>query len=246
MSTKMRKVLAAVLLVLAALFLIAFFYLRSSHRPVSLPTDPPVVPTETVPAVAPDLEGTPPPEETPEATPMPDEVDGLPVGKWVITPERKQYKDGVLTLFIPKLDVTRTIWAGTDAETLNKGVGLYDYAQLPGEGNRNVSLAGHRNGLKNGKVTDHAPFYYIDQLTDGDYLYLYDSEHIYRYVYEWTEVVEPDDWGPIATTGYSCVTITSCEPIGISDHRIVVRAVLDEIFDYAKEFDFLASEEASE
>lgn len=239
-----RQVLAGVLAVAAVGFLILALYLMGGSRQPAVQT---AAPTETVPTAAPDLEGTPPSEETPapEATPIPDEVDGLPVGKWVVTAERKEYKDGALTLYIPKLDVTRTIWAGTDADTLSKGVGLYDYAQLPGEGNRNVSLAGHRNGLKNGKITDHAPFYYIDQLTDGDYLYLYDSAHIYRYVYEWTEVVEPDDWGPIATTGYSCVTITSCEPIGISDHRIVVRAVLDGTFDYTEDFAFTASEEAS-
>ncbi len=245
MSAKVRKLLVVLLAVIAAALLALAVYLATagpSQRGEPLPTIPPE-PTAADPAV----EGTPPPVETqaPEATPMPDEVDGLPVGKWVITQERQTYKDGALTLYIPKLDVERTIWAGTDADTLSKGVGLYDYAQLPGEGNRNVSLAGHRNGLKNGKVTDHAPFYYIDQLTEGDYLYLYDSAHIYRYVYEWTEVVEPDDWGPIATTGYSCVTITSCEPIGISDHRIVVRAVLDGTFDYTEDFDFAASEEAS-
>ena len=76
--------------------------------------------------------------------------------------------DGSLELYIPAIGITRTIWDGTDAQTLSKGVGLYEYAQLPGEGNRNVSLAGHRNGLdKNGNVTDHAPFYYVDTLGEG-------------------------------------------------------------------------------
>ena len=241
----MRKQLARVLAVLAGVLLLAalVLLLKPRSQPVPDPTPTPVAATPT-PEPEPDdptPEGTPEPQPTDTA--VPDEVDGLPVGKWVITPERKKYQDGALTLYIPKLDVTRSIYAGTDAATLNKGVGLYDYAQLPGEGNRNVSLAGHRNGISNGKITDHAPFYYIDQLTDGDYLYLYDSEHIYRYVYEWTETIEPDDWGPIATTGDSCMTITSCTPIGISDHRIVVRAVLDEIFDSSKDFDFIASRE---
>ena len=35
--------------------------------------------------------------------------------------------------------------------------------------------------------------------------------------------------------------ITSCEPIGISDHRIVVRALLDGIFDDSSDFDYLES-----
>lgn len=99
---------------------------------------------------------------------MPEVVDGLKVGTWPITQERRDYVDGSLELYIPAIGITRTIWDGTDAQTLSKGVGLYEYAQLPGEGNRNVSLAGHRNGLdKNGNVTDHAPFYYVDTLGRG-------------------------------------------------------------------------------
>ncbi|MPM00129.1 hypothetical protein SDC9_46352 [bioreactor metagenome] len=139
--------------------------------------------------------------------------------------------------------MTRTVHDGTDDNDLAKGVGLYDYAQLPGEGNRNVSLAGHRNGVSNGKITDRAPFYYIDTLKDGDYLYLTDSEHIYRYLWESCVIVEADDWSPIYTTGSSCLTITSCHPIGVSDHRIVVRGTLDEILPYDKNFDYIAAQE---
>jgi LPXTG-site transpeptidase (sortase) family protein len=92
--------------------------------------------------------------------------------------------------------ITRTIWDGTDAQTLSKGVGLYEYAQLPGEGNRNVSLAGHRNGLdKNGNVTDHAPFYYVDTLGEGDYFYLTGGGRIYRYLYDDTWVVRSPTTG---------------------------------------------------
>jgi len=180
---------------------------------------------------------------SPSASDEPEEVDGLPVGKLVITEERKGYVDSSLTLYIPALSVKRSVHDGTDDESLSSGVGLYDYAQLPGEGNRNVSIAGHRNGLSNGKITDHAPFYYIDTLGEGDYLYLYDSTSIYRYLYEYTEIVEADDWDPIRTTGYSCLTITSCHPIGVSDHRIVVRAKLDEIIPYDRGYAFPADTE---
>ena len=189
-----------------------------------------------------------PPASQQEVT-APQEVDGLPVGKWVITPERKAYTDQALTLHLPAIQVTRPVYNGTDSAALRKGVGLYDYAQLPGQGNRNVSLAAHRNGLDaKGAVTDHAPFYYIDQLKEGDYLYLSDSQQIYCYRYDSTWVVEPDDWNPIATTGFSCLTLTSCTPIGVSDHRIVVRGVLDQIIEYTSDFTFPAQgpeEEAS-
>lgn len=204
-----------------------------------------IFPAEPNPTFTPAVTAMPLPETTPgpgeEA--VPDEVDGLPVGKLVITPERRQYKDGGLTLSIPALNVVRTVHDGTDTEDLNKGVGLYDYAQLPGEGNRNVSVAGHRNGISNGKITDRAPFYYIDTLAEGDYLYLIDDTNIYRYLWESCTIVEADDWNPIYTTGTSCITLTSCHPIGISDHRIVVRGILDKIFPYDKNFDYLVSAE---
>ena len=110
----------------------------------------------------------------------------------------------------------------------------------------NLCVLVDNNGLQiDGNITPYAPFYYIDRVGEGDYLYLYDSERIYRYIHERTWVVEPDDWSPIATTGYSCITITSCEPIGIADHRIICRGVLDQIFDYTDDFTFIsnASEE---
>ena len=238
-----RKILAGALAVLAAACLIAALALL-------LPREEPAPPAGT-PAPAPSLTPTPEPEPVPTPSETPEETgDELPVGVWAITEERQAYVEDSLTLYIPCIDITRAVHDGTDEATLNRGVGLYEYAQLPGEGNRNVSMAGHRNGIdKNGNITPYAPFYYIDQVGEGDYLYLYDSEHVYRYLYEKTWVVEPDDWGPIATAGYSCITITSCTPIGVSDHRIVVRGALDQIFDYTEDFDFIAhvpEEEATE
>lgn len=171
----------------------------------------------------------------------PIEEDGLPYDKLFITVERQKYQDGDLTLRIPKLNVERSVLNGVDLETLKHGVGLYDYAQLPGEGNRNVSIAGHRNGIHKGKITDGAPFYYIDTLKQGDYLYLADKERIYRYLYHDTEIVEANDWGPIYSQGYSCLTLTSCHPIGVSDHRIIVRGELDQIFQNQEDFSYLAN-----
>ena len=238
-----RKILAGALAILAAACLIAALALL-------LPREEPAPPAGT-PAPAPSLTPTPEPEPVPTPSETPEETgDELPTGVWAITEERQAYVEDSLTLYIPCIDITRAVHDGTDEATLNRGVGLYEHAQLPGEGNRNVSMAGHRNGIdKNGNITPYAPFYYIDQVGEGDYLYLYDSEHVYRYLYEKTWVVEPDDWGPIATAGYSCITITSCTPIGVSDHRIVVRGALDQIFDYTEDFDFIAhvpEEEATE
>ena len=240
MNAKARRVLRGVLLAAAAACLAAVLCFFTGGEP-----EPPPAPSPT-PSPTPAATPSPTPEPVPTETAEPELVDGLPVGAWPITEERKNYVEDSLTLYIPCIDITRAVHDGTDEATLARGVGLYEYAQLPGEGNRNVSLAGHRNGIdKDGNITPYAPFYYIDRVGEGGYLYLYDSERIYRYIHERTWVVEPDDWSPIATTGYSCITITSCEPIGIADHRIICRGVLDQIFDHTDDFTFIsnASEE---
>lgn len=183
-----------------------------------------------------------PEHQEPEVKEEADPTDLLPHDKLFITAERKIYQDGQLTLIIPKLEKTLPLYNGVSSEVLKKGAGLYDCAQLPGTGNRNVSIAGHRNGIRLGVVNDNAPFYYIDTLTDGDYLYLVDHDSIYRYLYEDTETVEADDWGPIYSQGFSCLTITSCTPIGVSSHRIVVRGRLDKILPWTEDFAYAAEQ----
>ena len=156
MNKKTRTLLIAVLAVVAVVCLaIALGLFGGESEPTPTPTPTPVVTP------------SPTPEPEPTETGDPDLVDGLPVGAWPITEERKNYVEDSLTLYIPCIGITRAVHDGTDAATLNRGVGLYEYAQLPGEGNRNVSMAGHRNGIdKNGNITPYAPFYYIDQVGD--------------------------------------------------------------------------------
>lgn len=238
---KLRKPLLVVLAVLLAVS--GYLLLRGgqSNLPdVTIPDTPVVDPVP--PVVTPSPTPTPPVEPVePEEEELPD--DGLPHDKLFITVERQKYKSGDMVLKIPKLDKEWSVLNGVSAEVLAKGVGLYDYAQLPGKGNKNVSIAGHRNGRTNGKVTDKAPFYYIDTLAEGDYLYLRDNENIYRYVYHSTDIVEEDDWGPIYSQGFSCLTLTSCHPIGISTQRIIVRGKLDEIFPITEDFVYLSHTE---
>ena len=164
--------------------------------------------------------------------------NGLPKDRVYITEARKSYVDGTLRLKIPKLDVDVPVLNGTDADTLLRGVGLYEYAQLPSEGGANVSIAGHRNGLRGGQITDNMPFYYINTLTEGDYLYLVDDQTIYQYLWECTQVIEPDDWTPIFNQGYGCVTLTTCTPIGVADHRLVVRGELVATYPLSEEYPY--------
>lgn len=171
---------------------------------------------------------------------LPDPADELPSDKLFITAERRSYHEKDLRLVIPVLKLDEPVYDGTDAATLNKGACLYEVSQLPGKGNRNVSIAGHRNGVKNGKITE-IMFYHLDKVGEGDYLYLCDDEKVFRYLYKYTVTVEEDDWSEIYSKGYSSLTLTTCTPIGVADHRLIVCAELDGIFYKTENFDFVSN-----
>lgn len=238
---------AAVVLLIAAAAL--FIWGSQPQYEIEVPSTAPV--TSFTPSPSP----TPTDSETPSPTPTPltykevleEPEDGLPTDKVFVTDTRKNYQSGDLRLIIPKLDVDESILNGVDEQTLLQGEGLYDYAQLPGEGRSNTSIAGHRNWIRNGKITLDQPFSFLDTLVEGDYLYLVYGENIYQYLFEYQEVVEPDDWGPIYKTDHSCVTLTTCTPVGVSDHRLIVRGALVDIIPLSDDYAYPANaeEEAS-
>lgn len=156
-------------------------------------------------------------------------TNSVPEDKISISDARKAY-DGGLTLNIPKLNVDKPVLNGTSLKVLRKGLGLYDYSAMPSEENGNVCIAGHRNGIFAGKITDNTPFYYINTLTEGDYIYLIDDQTVYQYLWKSTSVILPNDWSVIYNQGYSCITLTTCTPIGVADHRLVVRGELVNTF----------------
>ena len=211
--------------------------------------------TAPVTSFTPSSEPTPTDSETPSPTPTPltykevleEPEDGLPTDKVFVTDTRKNYQSGDLRLIIPKLDVDESILNGVDEQTLLQGEGLYDYAQLPGEGRSNTSIAGHRNWIRNGKITLDQPFSFLDTLVEGDYLYLVYGENIYQYLFEYPAGGEPDDWDPIYKTDHSCVTLTTCTPVGVSDHRLIVRGALVDIIPLSDDYAYPANaeEEAS-
>ncbi|MEM1483340.1 class E sortase [Oscillospiraceae bacterium PP1C4] len=157
-------------------------------------------------------------ESSAPSQPVEEEVV-YPTDVLFITLERESYVDGAMVLRVPRLELETPVMDGTDEQALKKGVGLYEYAQTPGEGNCNVSIAGHRD-------IHGCEFYNIDKVTDGDLLYLEYNGMLYTYQYKQTEIVQADDWSPIYCKTFSCLTLTSCHPIGTSQKRIIVTAEL--------------------
>lgn len=157
-----------------------------------------------------------------------------PVGKLVVTTDREAYENGNLRLVIPSLDQDVLVQNNVDTESLRSGPGLYEYSQLPApDTNANVSIAGHRD-------IEGAEFYYIDRLTDGDLMYLVYQEKVYIYQYESTQIIQSDDWNPIACKDYPCLTLTSCDPIGTFINRIMVTGRLVDVWEMNSQVMFAA------
>ena len=157
-----------------------------------------------------------------------------PVGKLVVTTDREAYENGNLRLVIPSLDQDVLVQNNVDTESLRSGPGLYEYSQLPApDTNANVSIAGHRD-------IEGAEIYYIDRLTDGDLMYLVYQEKVYIYQYESTQIIQSDDWNPIACKDYPCLTLTSCDPIGTFINRIVVTGRLVDVWEMNSQVMFAA------
>lgn len=154
-----------------------------------------------------------------------------PEGELFVDNARSGYRDGELRLVVPRMQLDCEVLDGVDAKTLERGVGLYDNAQLPALGNPNVSIAGHRD-------IHGSPFLTIDKLAEGDSLYLVQGDNVYHYLWEQTITVQPDEWSVIYCTDYSRITLTSCDPIGTTQNRIIAIGRLESVNEYTDSYSF--------
>ena len=171
---------------------------------VTVPTSIPAPPTTLY---------TGPPTLAPnESLPVP---EALPA-EGVVEPE---VIIGELT--IPSLMLRQTIYRGVSTPTLDKGVGYWPGAALPGHVG-NVVLAGHR-------VSNFKPFRYLDLLKTGDEIRVTTSEGTFIYTVRQTTIVEPSDTWIVEQDTAARLTLFTCHPVGSTKQRLVVFA------DYARQ-----------
>lgn len=128
--------------------------------------------------------------------------------------------DGVMgRITIPKIDVDLPIYHGTDAETLEKGVGHIEATSLPIGGEyRHAVLTGHR-GLPSAEL-----FTRLDELEQGDRFYIHVLDATLAYRVDQILTVEPQELeNLVAEPGQDYVTLVTCTPYGINTHRLLVR-----------------------
>lgn len=131
-------------------------------------------------------------------------------------PDSLEPDEGVLK--IPRLDLKIKVSYGVELPDLEDGPGFYPESEYPARGN--ISIAGHR-------TTYGAPFRHLDDLEDGDEIYLYYNDKIYTYHVEKVFETHSRDWSVIDPTETPALTLTTCHPPGWNTERLIVRAYLD-------------------
>lgn len=124
----------------------------------------------------------------------------------------------IAVLRIPKLNLEVPVLEGTDAITLNRGVGRIQGTALPGQ-NGNIGIAGHRDGFFHGLKDLHA----------GDRIELHTAQTIDIYIIDRTVIVDPNDVSVLESGTAPALTLVTCYPfhyIGPAPRRFVVEASL--------------------
>jgi sortase A len=114
---------------------------------------------------------------------------------------------------------------GVTLADLTRGPGHYPGTAMPGE-DGNFAVAGHR-------TTYGAPFYHLDQLTEGDEIIVTDrNRRSYTYRFVEQRIVNPGDSSVLGSdplgNGRPLLTLTTCHPRFSARQRMIVFAELVE------------------
>ena len=120
---------------------------------------------------------------------------------------------------IPNIAVTLPIYHGTDADTLEIGIGHLLGTSLPVGGESTHTVLTAHSGMANQKM-----FSDLDLVKEGDVFYLEILDEILAYQVDAIHVVLPHDTTHLGiTTGEDYCTLGTCTPFGVNTHRLLVR-----------------------
>lgn len=120
---------------------------------------------------------------------------------------------------IPCINVKLPIYHGTDEETLQIAAGHLEGTSLPVGGESTHAVISAHRGLPSAKL-----FTNIDQLQEGDLFTITILNDTLTYEVDQIRIVLPDETEDLAITeGQDYVTLLTCTPYGVNDHRLLVR-----------------------
>lgn len=121
-------------------------------------------------------------------------------------------------LEIPKIDVNLPIYHGTSPDVLTAGVGHLQPTSLPVGGAGTHAVLSAHTGVAGRKL-----FTDLDQLREGDTFYIHVLGEVLAYRVDDIRVVQPDDVSTLTIDpAADKVTLVTCTPYGVNDHRLLV------------------------
>jgi sortase A len=129
--------------------------------------------------------------------------------------------DGLMaTIELASLGIKLPVYHGIDERVLHKGIGHVPQSALPvgGPGTHCV-LAGHRGVPGSLLFTD------LDKLGIGDKFLIHVLDRTLTYEVHSLKTVLPDDVSTLAPVpGRDLMTLSTCTPLGVNSHRLLVHA----------------------
>ena len=120
---------------------------------------------------------------------------------------------------IPKIGVTLPIYHGTNADTLELGIGHLLGSSLPIGGESNHAVLTAHSGMASQKM-----FSDIDVLKRGDVFYLEVLDEILAYQVDNLHTVLPHETDHLTIVpDKDYCTLVTCTPFGVNTHRLLVR-----------------------
>ncbi len=141
-----------------------------------------------------------------------------PVERVESSEEAAEEGDVLCILRIPAIDSENPVREGVSGSVLSASLGHQPGTAAPGEGG-NCVIAGHRN------YTFGVFFNRLDEVVEGDLIYVDTASETYTYSVTEIKVVEPDDLSVLESDPErETLTLYTCTPIYIATHRLVILA----------------------
>lgn len=119
---------------------------------------------------------------------------------------------------IPKINVNLPIYHGTEADSLDRGIGHLLGSSLPVGGMDTHSILTAHSGMASQKM-----FTDLEQLKVGDVFYLNVLNEILAYEVSTINTVLPHDTSLLGIEpGKDICTLVTCTPYGVNSHRLLV------------------------
>ncbi|MDB4894021.1 MAG: hypothetical protein JWN15_283, partial [Firmicutes bacterium] len=127
---------------------------------------------------------------------------------------------GSYRIEIPAAAIRYMVQEGIDDEPLGRGPGHYPSTPLPGD-TGNAGIAGHRT------VKGMPSFFYkLDSLKPGDTIVVTYPDRTLTFAVERVFLTSPYDLSVLNPTPSPSLTLTTCDPPGLADRRLIVQARL--------------------